>query len=216
MSTLCRYVTREIAEEVLKDQKKLRLGGDRQQVSILFSDIRNFTTISEQHAPEEMVAFLNDYFSAMIQEIFAEQGTLDKFIGDAVMAVFGAPIARPDDPVRAVRAAVRMRRALKVFNERQRQAGKWVIQTGIGICHGDALSGNIGSELRMDYTVIGDSVNLAARLEDLTKRHPYKILVNDVIYEQVKDQFECVFVGLENVKGKNTSVKVYGIPEPVD
>jgi adenylate cyclase len=216
MSTLCRYVTREIAEEVLKDQKKLRLGGDRQQVSILFSDIRNFTTISEQHAPEEMVAFLNDYFSAMIQEIFAEQGTLDKFIGDAVMAVFGAPIARPNDPVRAVRAAVRMRRALKVFNERQRQAGKWVIQTGIGICHGDALSGNIGSELRMDYTVIGDSVNLAARLEDLTKRHPYKILVNDVIYEQVKDQFECVFVGLENVKGKNTSVKVYGIPEPVD
>jgi adenylate cyclase len=152
----------------------------------------------------------------MIQEIFAEQGTLDKFIGDAVMAVFGAPIARPNDPVRAVRAAVRMRRALKVFNERQRQAGKWVIQTGIGICHGDALSGNIGSELRMDYTVIGDSVNLAARLEDLTKRHPYKILVNDVIYEQVKDQFECVFVGLENVKGKNTSVKVYGIPEPVD
>jgi adenylate cyclase len=216
MSTLCRYVTREIAEEVLKDQKKLKLGGARRQVSILFSDIRGFTTLSESHAPEEMVAFLNDYFTAMIQEIFAEQGTLDKFIGDAVMAVFGAPIPRPDDPVRAVRAAIRMRRALRAFNERQKQQGKFTIETGIGICHGDALSGNIGSELRMDYTVIGDSVNLASRLEDLTKRHPYKILVNDVIYEQVKDQFECVFVGMERVKGKNVSVKVYGIPEPVD
>jgi len=216
MSTLCRYVTREIAEEVLKDQKKLKLGGARRQVSILFSDIRGFTTISESHAPEEMVAFLNDYFTAMIQEIFAEQGTLDKFIGDAVMAVFGAPIPRPDDPVRAVRAAIRMRRALRAFNERQKQQGKFTIETGIGICHGDALSGNIGSELRMDYTVIGDSVNLASRLEDLTKRHPYKILVNDVIYEQVKEQFECVFVGMERVTGKNVSVKVYGIPEPVD
>jgi adenylate cyclase len=216
MSTLCRYVTREIAEEVMKDQKKLKLGGARRQVSILFSDIRGFTTISESHAPEEMVAFLNDYFTAMIQEIFAEQGTLDKFIGDAVMAVFGAPIPRPDDPVRAVRAAVRMRRALRAFNERQRQQGKFTVETGIGICHGDALSGNIGSEQRMDYTVIGDSVNLASRLEDLTKKHPYKILFNDVIYEQVKDEFDCVFVGMERVKGKNVSVKVYGIAEPVD
>jgi adenylate cyclase len=216
MNTLCRYVTREIAEEVVKDQKGLRLGGTRQDVSILFCDIRDFTTFSEQHGPEEIVAFLNEYFGAMMQEIFAEQGTLDKFIGDAVMAVFGAPISRPDDPVRAVRAALRMRRSLREFNVRQVAQGKRAIETGIGICHGEALSGNIGTEQRMEYTVIGDSVNLASRLETLTKNYPYKILVNEVVYEQVKDQVECVFLGVEKVKGKQRSVRIYGIRDPLD
>ena len=214
MGTLCRYVTREIAEQVMKDQKKLRLGGSRRQVSILFCDIRNFTTISEQHAPEDIVAFLNDYFSTMITEIFAEQGTLDKFIGDAIMAVFGAPIGRPDDPVRAVRAALGMRRSLREFNARRAEQGRWTIETGIGICHGEVLSGNIGSEQRMEYTVIGDSVNLASRLEGLTKLHPYKILVNEVIFEQVRDHVECVLVGEERVKGKRQAVRIYGIPDP--
>jgi adenylate cyclase len=214
MSTLCRYVTREIAEQVLKDQSKLRLGGSRQEVSILFCDIRNFTGLSEHRDPEEVVAFLNDYFSAMIHDIFAEQGTLDKFIGDAVMAVFGAPIARPDDPVRAVRAALRMRRSLREFNRRQAAEGKWTIETGIGICHGEALSGNIGSEQRMEYTVIGDSVNLASRLETLTKQYPYKILVNEEIYEQVRDEVPCVLLGEERVRGKAAPVKIYGIPDP--
>jgi adenylate cyclase len=216
MNTLCRYMTREIAEEVLKNKGNLKLGGNLQQVSILFSDIRNFTTISEEHDPEEMVAFLNDYFSLMVQEIFAEQGTLDKFIGDAVMAVFGAPISRPDDAVRAVRAAIRMRRALRTFNEQRAQQGKFTIAIGIGICHGEVISGNIGSEQRMEYTVIGDSVNLASRLEGLTKEHPYKILINEVIFDQVKDHFDCVPVGEERVKGKSRPVKIYGVPDPID
>ncbi len=214
MSTLCRYVTREIAEEVMKDKGKLRLGGDRQKVSILFSDIRNFTTISEANDPQDIVGFLNDYFSLMVQEVFAEQGSLDKFIGDAMMAVFGAPVQRPDDPVRAVRAALGMRRALRTFNEQQRRKGKFAIETGIGICHGEVVSGNIGSEQRMEYTVIGDPVNLASRLEGLTKASDYKILINEVIYEQVKDHFPCVPVSEERVKGKTRPVKIYGIPDP--
>jgi adenylate cyclase len=183
MSTLCRYVTREIAEEVLKQKGRMRLGGTRQPVSILFSDIRNFTALSETLEPEKIVEFLNDYFGAMVHEIFAEQGTLDKFMGDGIMAVFGAPISRPDDPVRAVRAARGMRRGLRAFNGRQRAKGGVEIDIGIGISHGESLSGNIGSEQRMEYTVIGDSVNLASRLEGLTKHHPYKILINDQIYE---------------------------------
>jgi adenylate cyclase len=189
MSTLCRYVTREIAEEVLKQKGPMRLGGTRQPVSILFSDIRNFTTISERLEPEQIVEFLNEYFAAMVHEIFAEQGTLDKYLGDGIMAVFGAPISRPDDPVRAVRSAVGMRRSLRSFNARQRTRGG--LEVDIGISHGESISGNIGSEQRMDYTVIGDSVNLASRLEGLTKNHPYKILINDRIYEQVKGQFRA-------------------------
>jgi adenylate cyclase len=211
MSTLCRYVTREIAEEVLKQKGQMRLGGIRQPVSILFSDIRNFTTISERLEPEQIVEFLNDYFAAMVHEIFAEQGTLDKFMGDGIMAVFGAPISRPDDPVRAVRSAVGMRRSLRVFNAQQRARGGLEVDIGIGISHGESVSGNIGSEQRMEYTVIGDSVNLASRLEGLTKNHPYKILINDRIYEQVKDEFACVLLGEEYVKGKAQPVRVYGV-----
>ena len=215
MSTLCRYVTREIAEEVMKQKGQMRLGGTRAPISILFSDIRNFTSISERLEPEKIVEFLNDYFAAMVHEIFAHQGTLDKFMGDGIMAVFGAPISRPDDPVRAVRAALGMRRSLREFNARQRAKGGVEVDIGIGISHGESISGNIGSEQRMEYTVIGDSVNLASRLEGLTKNHPYKILINDQIYEQVKGEFECILIGEERVKGKAQTVQVYGVPDPV-
>src|SRR4029079_744191 len=144
------------------------------------------------------------------------QGTLDKFMGDGIMAVFGAPISRPDDPVRAVRSARGMRRSLRLFNERQRARGGLEVDIGIGISHGESISGNIGSEQRMEYTVIGDSVNLASRLEGLTKNHPYKILINDRIYEQVKDQFACVLIGQEFVKGKAQAVPVHGVPDPIE
>ena len=216
MSTLCRYVTREVAEYVLKDRDKLKLGGNRQEVSVLFCDIRGFTTLTEEYAPEDLVGLLNEYFSLMVREIFNQQGTLDKFIGDAVMAVFGAPITRADDPLRAVRAALGMRHALKAFNLRQTRAQKPTVETGIGICHGEAVSGNIGSEERMEFTVIGDPVNIASRLEGLTKASGFKILIDDTVFQRVKGEFECVFIGEEQVKGKRRLVKIYGIPDPLD
>src|SRR6266403_1899885 len=216
MSTLCRYVTREVAEYVLKDRDKLKLGGNRQEVSVLFCDIRGFTTLTEEYAPEDLVGLLNEYFSLMVREIFNQQGTLDKFIGDAVMAVFGAPITRADDPLRAVRAALGMRHALKAFNIRQTRAQKPTVETGIGICHGEAISGNIGSEERMEFTVIGDPVNIASRLEGLTKTSGFKILIDETVFQRVKGEFECVFIGEEQVKGKRRLVKVYGIPDPLD
>ena len=116
MSTLCRYVTRQVAEQILKDRDRLKLGGNRSMVAVLFSDIRNFTTISEQSSAEEVVAMLNDYFTRMLDPVFLYEGTLDKFIGDAIMAVFGAPIPFENDAERAVRAALEMRRALKRYN----------------------------------------------------------------------------------------------------
>jgi len=216
MSTLCRYVTREVGEYVLKDRDKLKLGGNRQEVSVLFCDIRGFTTLTEEYAPEDLVGLLNEYFSLMVREIFNQQGTLDKFIGDAVMAVFGAPITRADDPLRAVRAALGMRHALKAFNLRQTRAQKPTVETGIGICHGEAVSGNIGSEERMEFTVIGDPVNIASRLEGLTKVSDFKILIDETVFQRVKGEFECVFIGEEQVKGKRRLVKIYGIPDPLD
>ncbi len=216
MSTLCRYVTRQVAEQILKDRDRLKLGGNRSTVAVLFSDIRNFTTISEQSAAEEIVALLNEYFSRMLEPIFHYEGTLDKFIGDAIMAVFGAPVTRENDAERAVLAALDMRRALRKYNEDRKARGLPPIDNGIGITKGEAISGNIGSEQRMDYTVIGDTVNIASRLEGLTKNYPQKILVNEEVYLDVKDKIPCVDLGLARVKGKEGDVHIYGVLDPVD
>jgi adenylate cyclase len=216
MSTLCRYVTRQIAEQVLKDRDKLKLGGNRSMVAVLFSDIRSFTTLSEQSSAEEVVAFLNNYFSRMIDPIFKYEGTLDKFIGDAIMAVFGAPVGRENDAERAVLAACEMRRALKKYNEERVSQGLPPIENGIGITKGEAISGNIGSEQRMDYTVIGDTVNTASRLEGLTKNYDCKILVNEDVYLEVKDTIPCVDLGFARVKGKEGEVHIFGVPDPSD
>ncbi len=216
MSTLCRYVTRQVAEQILKDRGKLKLGGNRSSVAVLFSDIRDFTTLSEQSAAEEIVAMLNDYFSRMLDPIFRYEGTLDKFIGDAIMAVFGAPVAQVDDAERAVRAALGMRLALRKYNEDRKARGLAPIDNGIGITKGEAISGNIGSEQRMDYTVIGDTVNIASRLEGLTKNYEQKILVNDLVYREIKGKIPCVDLGFAQVKGKEGNVHIYGIPDPRD
>lgn len=211
MSTLCRYVTREIAEQVMNDKSKLSLGGVRQKVTILFSDIRSFTTLSEKYEAEQIVLLLNEYFSCMINAIFKYQGTLDKFIGDAIMAVFGTPISRPDDPVRAIETAIEMRRELKRFNEKRRRQGKLEIEIGIGICDGEVVSGNIGSEQRMDYTVIGDAVNVASRLEGMSKNYDAKILFNEAVYHAVKDRVPCVELATETIRGRVEKLTIYGI-----
>lgn len=216
MSTLCRYVTRQVAEEILKDRERLKLGGNRSNVTVLFSDIRNFTTISEQSTAEEVVKMLNDYFTRMLDPVFRYDGTLDKFIGDAIMAVFGAPIPLENDAESAVKAALEMRRALRWYNVDREGRGEPPIDIGIGITKGEAVSGNIGSEQRMEYTVIGDTVNTASRLEGLTKQYDYKILVNEQVYNDVKDKIDCVDLGFAHVKGKEGGVHIYGIPDPTD
>ncbi|MFB3921791.1 MAG: GAF domain-containing protein [Terriglobia bacterium] len=216
MSTLCRYVTRQVAEQIMQDRDKLKLGGNRGSVSVLFSDIRDFTTISERSTAEEVVAMLNDYFTRMLDPVFLYEGTLDKFIGDALMVVFGAPIPFENHAERAVHAALEMRRALKRYNVERVAQGLPPIDNGVGITKGEAISGNIGSEQRMDYTVIGDTVNTASRLEGLTKNYEYKILVNEAVYLEVKDKIPCVDLGHAHVKGKEGDVRIFGIPDPVD
>ncbi|HZR99698.1 MAG TPA: GAF domain-containing protein [Chloroflexota bacterium] len=212
LSALSRLVSHQVADRVMS-QDILQLGGSRNKVTVLMSDIRDFTAFSENTDAEEVVAMLNSYFTLMTEAIFDEGGAVDKFIGDAIMAIFGWPEAHDDAAMRAVRAAIEIRRRLHTFNEMRRAQGKPPIENGIGLCNGEVVSGGIGSETRLDLTVIGDTVNVAARLEGLSKQFACKILMNEAVYLEVRDHVPCVFLGAEQVKGRAEAVRVYGIPE---
>lgn len=211
MNTLTRYMSRELAEQVVQHKDKLELGGTRADVTILLTDIRNFTTISEQMDPGDIVDLLNAYLPRMINVIFRHQGMVDKFIGDAILAVFGVPVSREDDSLRAVRAAIEMRAELHSINSERACKQMMTIEIGIGITSGTVISGNIGSDRRMDYTVIGDPVNLAARLEGLTKEVGRKILVNEGVRDAVDKEIPCEALGMFKVKGKQEEVPIFAI-----
>jgi adenylate cyclase len=214
MNTLCRYMAREVAEQVMQNKDEAKLGGRRTEVTILLTDIRNFTSISEQMDPWDIVELLNAYFPRMINVIFRHQGMVDKFIGDSILAVFGVPAPREDDALRAVRAALEMRKELGSINRERARKGEMTIEIGIGITSGTVISGNIGSERRMDYTVIGDPVNLAARLEGLTKEVKHRILVNERVQAAIGKEIPCEALGLFTVKGKREKVPVFAVKAP--
>lgn len=176
-STLGSYVSPEVAEQALRSDV-VRLGGTRQPVAILFTDLREFTSLSESADPERLVQDLNEYFEHMVKVIRNEGGVVDKYIGDSIMAVFGAPASRPDDAARAIRAAAGLQAALARLNELRALAGKPAIAHGVGVHYGEVIAGNIGTAERTQYTVIGDAVNVAARLESATKEHDVGLLVS--------------------------------------
>jgi len=204
-----RYVAREVVEEILKNPENMALTGERREVTVLFCDVRGFTPLSERLSPEEVVLLLNDFYNLMIETTFKHDGTLDKFLGDAVMAVFGAPLAHPDHSARAIRTAVAMREGIVGLNERRARDGKEPIAVGIGVSAGEAVAGTVGTEDRMEYTVIGDSVNLAARLESNAK--PGQILISHRTYERVRDLVDARPLGRIRVKGKEEEVEVYEV-----
>ena len=208
-STLARYMTKEIADQLMDSDAQL--GGQMRELSILFSDIRNFTTISERLGPQDTVVMLNEYFSLMVDTLFLHGGILDKFIGDAMLAVFGAPFSTGEDADRAVSTAIAMLRALKQFNASRMLKNLETIAIGIGIATDNVLVGNIGSMKRMDYTVIGDGVNLASRLEGATKFYHADILISEKTYEQLKHSYKVREVDLIRVKGKLQPVRVMQI-----
>ena len=179
-----KFVNKEVAEQVLRGE--LRLGGERKEAAILFSDIRSFTAISERLEPEEVVEFLNEYMTRMVNCVNNTNGVVDKFIGDAIMAIWGAPVSHGNDIENAVNAALMMRHELTIFNQSRGGPRKPVIKIGCGINDGPVLAGQIGSEDRMEYTVIGDAVNLASRIESLTKPFGVDILISQDAYERVK------------------------------
>ena len=205
-----KYVPKDVIEQFLKSPEGMLVGENR-DLSILFSDIRSFTTISESMKPDQLVNSLNRYFEAMVEIMYRHHGIVDKYIGDAIMGLFGAPVRHEDDALASVQAALEMRDALDVFNERQRAGGFPEFHTGVGINFGEVTVGNIGTEKKMDYTVIGDNVNLASRLEGLTKQYHQGIIISESLHERVKDKVPCRLLDLVTVKGKTKGVKIYGV-----
>ena len=176
------YLSAEVAQAALADEQ-LVLGGRRQPVAVLFSDLRGFTTLSESLDPQELVAQLNAYFQVMVEAIEAEGGVVDKYIGDAIMAVFGAPTTRQDDAARALRAALRMEQALLDHNAQRAAQGLAPLAQGVGLHYGEVIAGNIGTLTRAQYTVMGDAVNLAARLESETKARGVTLLASRALLD---------------------------------
>ena len=204
-----RYVAREVVDEILKDPGHLVLRGERRDVTVLFCDMRGFTPLAERLPPEEVVAALNEFYSLMIDTTFKHDGTLDKFLGDAVMAVFGAPVPHPDHCIRAVRTALAMQLGIAELSMKRMLQGKDPIAIGIGISAGDAVAGTVGTENRMEYTVIGDKVNLAARLEANAKGG--QILISRMTYDKVVDLVQVAPLGVMKVKGKEEEVEVFEV-----
>jgi len=207
-STMYRYMTQEVAEQLLASGDT-GLGGQRKEVSVLFSDIRSYTTLTEGMQAEEVVAMLNEYFESMVDAVFKYKGTLDKYIGDAIMAVFGSPLPLKDHAWCAVQTAVEMRKRLIEFNNIREAEGKQTIKIGIGIHSDEVVSGNIGSSKRMELTSIGDGVNLGSRLEGTSKMYGTDIVISEKTYLPCADKIYVRELDYITVKGKSEPVKIY-------
>jgi adenylate cyclase len=209
-STMARYMDPGLADQVMEGGGDI-LGGKSTPATILFSDIRGFTTLTEELGAQGTVALLNEYFTLMVDCIQREEGMLDKFIGDAIMAAFGMPIAHDDDEDRAVRAAVAMIRKLDEWNQERLAVGKRPVDMGIGLNTDVVVSGNIGSPKRMDYTIIGDGVNLAARLESACKQYAARILISENTYRKLHGTYRIREIDRVVVKGKTEPVSLYEV-----
>lgn len=206
-----RYVSQYALEELLKLDKPISLEGERKKVTLLFSDIRDFTSLAEELPPEEVLKLLNEYFTEMIEVIFNYGGTLDKFIGDGMMVEFGAPLEDKLQELHAVLAAIHMQLHLDKLCDKWEKEGKKRLSMGIGIHTGLAVIGNIGSELRMEYTAIGDSVNVASRLERYTKKIEKAIIISKPVYEKVKDHFTFEDLKEIEIPGRKGIIQAYSI-----
>lgn len=208
-TTMYRYMNQDLAEQLINSGGEAKLGGDLKEVSILFSDIRGYTTLTERMEPEEVVKMLNEYFEDMVEALFKYKGTLDKYIGDAMMAVFGSPLPLDEHQWMAVQTAVEMRHRLAQFNERRTADNQIPIKIGIGINSDKVLSGNIGSSKRMEFTAIGDGVNLGSRLEGASKQYGCDVVISETIFNPCADRIWYRELDWIRVKGKNDPVKLY-------
>jgi adenylate cyclase len=204
-------VSPDVVEELVRNPKALQFGGEVRHLTVLFSDIRGFTTYTERHAPQDVVHMLREYLTRMVDLVLEEKGTLDKFIGDAVMAIFGAPQAVPDHALRACRAAVRMMDEVERLQAKWTAEGREPFEIGIGINTAEMVVGNLGSEQLFDYTVVGDGVNLGARLESLNKEYETQrhIIISEETYEAAREHLEVRRLGEVLVKGKTRPVIIY-------
>lgn len=210
-STFKRYVAKSVVEKILKNPDVVHLKGERRNISVLFVDMRGFTKYAESSQPEEVLETLNHYFDKIIDVVFEYEGTLDKFIGDCVMVVFGAPLDQQDHCIRACKCALSIRDEIKKLNQTRLEQNKPILYMGIAINTGEAVAGNIGSEKRTDYSVIGDIVNVAFRLQQIC--HPEQILIGANVYQYVKDIIKVSTPFETEIKGKTKPAKVYELLE---
>ncbi|MDY6852771.1 MAG: adenylate/guanylate cyclase domain-containing protein, partial [Thermodesulfobacteriota bacterium] len=205
------YVNPSVVNEMLKNPDMLKLGGDKRIATVLFSDIRGFTTISEKLDPEALVNLLNRYLTIMTDLVFKYDGLLDKYIGDAIMAVWGAPLAQPEHALLACRTSLDMMAELKKLQQALAEEDENIpyLDIGIGLNTGPMVVGNMGSETRMDYTAMGDAVNLGSRLEGANKQYGTNIIIGEMTFEQVKDVMYCRELDSVAVKGKKLPVRIY-------
>lgn len=211
---LAKYFSKDVVDLVLNNPESIGQGGQRMTATVLFADIRNFTQLSTVMQPEQVVELLNRYFSTMVDIVFKNGGTLDKFLGDGLMALFGVPYAIEKPEERAVRTALEMLEALQTMNRELEAKGVLRLDIGVGINAGPVVAGNIGSSQRHEYTVIGDTVNLAARLEALNKETRTQILVSASVYEAIRDTFRTRQLGPLRIRGKPEPLEVYAVMPP--
>jgi adenylate cyclase len=209
-----RYVSRDVYSQLMNNPDQAELGGKRREMSVLFSDIRGFTTVTERGNPEELVRQLNEYFSRMVEIVFRHKGTVDKFVGDMVMALFSAPLDDADHADHAVAAAVEMVRELGELNRAWAAKGMVPLDIGIGVNSGDMIAGNIGSASIMSYTVIGDNVNLGARLESLNKDYKTRIIISEATRSRLTGDVQTRPLGDVVVKGKTKAVQIFEVLVP--
>ena len=208
-----RYVSPDVVDKLIEDPAKLRLGGEKRHLSVLFSDIRGFTTISEKLVPEELLNQLNQYLSAMTAVVLSNGGMLDKYVGDAIMAVFGAPLEVENHALAACKTALEMIEELKSLQQEWENEAKPILDIGIGIHTGEMIIGNLGSTKRMDYTVIGDNVNLASRLEGVNKELGTHVIISGATRQLVENHVRTRDLGDITVKGKERPVAIYELLE---
>ncbi|MDH5721296.1 MAG: adenylate/guanylate cyclase domain-containing protein [Spirochaetia bacterium] len=215
-STFSKFVSKDVVNELMANPESLKLGGEKKEITVFFSDIRGFTSMSEALSPEDLVHLLNDYLSAMTEIVLAYKGTIDKYMGDAIMAFWGAPVIMEDHAYRACIAS------LKQYSELEKLQTKWaeqklpVIDIGIGLNTGFSVAGNMGSSHRMDYTVMGDSINLGSRLEGTNKMYGTNIIISEFTYEKVKDKIIARELDKIRVKGKLEPVTIYELLDIVN
>jgi adenylate cyclase len=202
-----RLLSPNLVDQIVSGALQLDKEGTQRDVTMLFADIRGFTAMSERHAPEEMVKTLNDYFEVMVDVLFAHGGTLDKYVGDEIIGLFGAPVALPDASERAVRCALEMMRALEEFNRVRQREGTEPIQIGIGVNTGPVIAGAIGSSRTLQYTVIGDAVNVASRLCSVAR--PGEVLISQSTMEQTREKVEVEERAPVQVKGKSKPLPIF-------
>jgi adenylate cyclase len=206
------YVSKDVYEQLVANPSLARLGGQRREMTVLFSDIRGFTTVTERGQPEEIVGMLNEYFTRMVDIVFRHRGTVDKFVGDMVMALFGAPLDDPDHADHAVEAALEMIAELEKLNQGWKAQGRFAeLDIGVGVNTGVMIAGNIGSDAIMSYTVIGDAVNLGSRLESLNKQYGTRIIVSDATRRALKGRYLDRPLGEVVVKGKTGPVAIFEV-----